>query len=613
MDLSELHLHWREGKHKNRTYRSYSLAKAYRQDGKNRKHIVLKLGKLTQEEANKWRSLLKALKNSDAFVTTLDEIVVSEQFAYLDAAVVSAVWDEWLLDLVFTDEGKRTLGIAAVARILTLNRCLNPAAKSQAPEWFMSTALQWILNVEACAFNASRIFRELTTIESHKEALCRHLYERLSAQYPESMNSVFYDLSSTTFSGTRCVLMKWGHCKEGFKNHVVLALVVNQEGFPFYWEVLPGGTADATTISWLLERLGQRFSVDQSTMVFDRGMVSDQNLSLIEQAGIKYITAMDRNQIETCTDIDFSPFAELDPERIEQTDLEQLGLTAVGDGTWYRDIPPQGERRYILCLNPRLLKDQRAARKQAITDAQAAVKELNATLSQAKRSRQRKLAVQQFRRILDERKVDSFVDVKVRVKHLTYRREDGSVGKIRTYRGTLVLDEKRQRHAGRLDGLWLLVTNHREKTADEFLIPAEQAIAPYREKAVIESAFRDIKSCIDIAPVYVWTEQHVKAHYTICVLAYLINRTLTKMLHERHGRLTGNIVTHNKLYEELAKGTINRIQVKNVDVSTISLTQPTKEIKELVDRVGMSGLLSTENIKNAVNISSYGITSKKKL
>jgi transposase len=55
---------------------------------------------------------------------------------------------------------------------------------------------------------------------------------------------------------------------------LVLALLVNSDGLPFYWEVLPGGTADATTITWLLQRLESRFKIKQITLVFDRGMVS---------------------------------------------------------------------------------------------------------------------------------------------------------------------------------------------------------------------------------------------------------------------------------------------------------------------------------------------------
>jgi len=92
--------------------------------------------------------------------------------------------------------------------------------------------------------------------------------------------------------------MKWWHCKEGYKNHVVLALVDNRDGLPSYREVLPGCTADSNTIVWLLECCRKRFTNIETTLVFDRGMVSEDNLSSLEEAEVKYITAMDRNQIE---------------------------------------------------------------------------------------------------------------------------------------------------------------------------------------------------------------------------------------------------------------------------------------------------------------------------
>ena len=288
MDLTHLHLHWGQSNYKGKTYRSYSLARAFRQDGKSRKEIVLKLGKLSDEEAAKWHYLLEALKGNDSFVTTLNDIVVTEHFAYLDVAVANAIWNKWELDDAFGDDGKRKLGVSAIARILALNRCIDPAAKSQTPEWFNRTALPWMLDTDPELVNPSRIFRELDAIDKHKESICKHLFERISRDDPNSMKSVFYDLSSTTFTGTRCVLMKWGHCKEGYHNHIVLALVVNQQGLPFYWEVLPGGTADAKTITWLLSRLKDRFKINETTLVFDRGMVSGDNLALLETSKIKY-------------------------------------------------------------------------------------------------------------------------------------------------------------------------------------------------------------------------------------------------------------------------------------------------------------------------------------
>ncbi|MEA3348395.1 MAG: hypothetical protein U9Q39_04955, partial [Pseudomonadota bacterium] len=67
---------------------SYSLARAYREDGKNRKEIFVKLGKLSDEAANQWRTLLKALKKPGSFITTGDDIAVVNHYAYLDVATV---------------------------------------------------------------------------------------------------------------------------------------------------------------------------------------------------------------------------------------------------------------------------------------------------------------------------------------------------------------------------------------------------------------------------------------------------------------------------------------------------------------------------------------------
>ena len=90
MNLQDLHLHWGECQYKGKSYRSYSLARAYRVNGKNRKEIVYKLGKLNENEVIKWRSLLKGLKNPEAVVTTLGDLKVIEHFAYLDVATANA-------------------------------------------------------------------------------------------------------------------------------------------------------------------------------------------------------------------------------------------------------------------------------------------------------------------------------------------------------------------------------------------------------------------------------------------------------------------------------------------------------------------------------------------
>src|SRR2546425_13267914 len=126
IDLKALHLHWRVSHYKGTTYRSYSLAHSYRHNGTNRKDIVLKLGKLSDEEAGRWRELLQAAKTPQTFFTTLNDLRGTNHYAYPDVAVAKAVWQARQLGALFPLPGKRGLSLATLAPILTLQRSLHP-------------------------------------------------------------------------------------------------------------------------------------------------------------------------------------------------------------------------------------------------------------------------------------------------------------------------------------------------------------------------------------------------------------------------------------------------------------------------------------------------------
>ncbi len=595
MDLSKLHLDWGSSRYKGKVYRSYNLARCVWVDGKNKKEPVVKLGKLSDTEVEKWRTLLKALKNPDCFLTSFEDIVVERHYPYLDVAVANAIWDEWGLDKVFQKKGKRIVGIEKTARILTINRCIDPSSKSRTPTWFRETALPWMTGVNPREFNPSRIFRDLAVIESRKEAICQFLFDQFVRSNPASMKSVFYDLSSSSFEGVKCKLMNWGHCKDGYENHIVLALVVNKDGLPFYWEVLPGCTADSKTIVWLLEHLRTKFSLPEVTLVFDRGMVSDDNLARLQGDNIKYISAMDRNQIEKITEIDFSAFSYLLPEKIAKQVDNLPKFTKIDKNTFYREIKVAEKRRYILCFNPQLFKDQRRTRQQSLANFQIFTDNLNAELLAAKKSRQKKPTYAKFEKKLKRLKMNSFADVNLTRKYVC-RRENGTDRKIRTYQGTVEINDNEMRLAGKLDGFWLLVTNHFEEGKQGFEVKSEEAIAPYREKEVIEEAFRDIKSFVEIEPIHVWTEEHVRAHYSICVLSYLIDRTITNRLHKSKGDKTKEIVAHGKLFKELSKCRLDYIEVENIRQRKFSLTKQTAKQKELLRRVGLQSLTNRKII-----------------
>ena len=440
VNFSELHVYWRGSKYKGTTYRSYSLAKPFRENGKNRREIVLKLGKLSDADVIKWRQFIDSFKKSDSFFTTLDDINPKKHYAYLDIAVANAIWDEWELDKVFKRNSRKDINVATIARILAVNRCIHPASKSQVPDWFKKTALPFLLNINSETVNASRIFRELTFIEKCKEDICQHLFDSLHQKNPKSMKTVFYDLSSAAFTGSKCILVKWGHCKEGYRYHVVLAIVVNQDGLPFYWEVLPGNTADSNTIEWLLDRLKKKFKIANITVVFDRGMVSDDNLSSIETAQVKYISAMDRNQIENITNIDFIAFSHLTVKDVDTQADDLSKFTKLNDTTYYREIKIENKRRYILCFNPQLFKDQRRAREQAVENFRGVVNSLNEQLLGAKKSRQREATQKKYEQQLMKMKLNSFVNISLRGFHIKRKNDEGKEHSVRTYKGEVQLD-----------------------------------------------------------------------------------------------------------------------------------------------------------------------------
>ena len=600
MNLADLHLHWRSSTYNGRTYRSYSLARAYREKGKNRKEIVLPLGKLTDKEIAKWKNLLMGVKKEDAFFTTLQDIDVLKHFPFLDISVVNEAWDEWELDKAFSSGGKREVDLSVISRILTINRCIDPLSKQQVSSWYSKIWLSRMLNVSTEQVNPSRIFRELDAIEDRKEEICDYLYNALLTRMPGSMQSVFYDLSSACFSGSKCVIMKWGLCKEGYDNHVVLALVVNKDGLPFYWEVLPGNTADSKTIIWLVEKLKKRFQGISCTLVFDRGMVSDENLNTLEDTGIHYISAMDKNQIEKLVDIDFMAYSYLNEEKIEKQVKDLSGFQKLNHNTWYREIKNPTKRRYILCFNPQLFKDQRQARIKAMEQLCEDVNALNKESEGAKNSRNLETLEAKFKRLISKHKLTGAVSIQLNKNKIVHKTNNGKQRIVNTYQGIVKWAEDTQlAKAQKLDGFWLLVTNRNEKTGNDYNLAAPDAILPYREKLVIEDAFRDIKSFVEVSPFYVWTEKHVKAHFTICVLAYFINRFLIMKLNNKPATLTSDILSHNGLYKCLSECMVDLVSIKNVNLKAYKISTPGEYQKELLDRLNYSHILKTSSIKAA--------------
>lgn len=569
-----------------RVYTYYSIAEPYwdKKAKRNRKRILLYLSSLTDEKAEQIKRFLRLINgNKDMVVTTVEDIIFDKHWHYLDVAFLSHLWDQWGLSGIFPQSKGKGVQISEIARILTIYRCLDPGSYLSAVGWFKKTALDIILHIDNRQINKSRIFRELDGIEDRKPDIEDYLYKILKERDESSMKIVFYDLTDSYFEGGKCELATPGRTKSnGFrKKRIVLSLLINSEGYPFAWNVIEDYTADVKTIKGLSLNWKTKFEFgdNEIVLVFDRGMVSDENLKHLEKEKYCYITALDKNQVPNIKGVNIERFESLNGRNMAR-EITKMGFEKYDDKTYYEDVGVIDDRRYTLVFNPEMFRGERKSREELIERAKECLKEENNALSEAENSRDESTTRNKIDKKLKGLKARKLMDYDLEPLPII---SDGK--KINSFR--IIPKETKKtveaiKNAGRTDGLWMIVTNipgeDDKKASTKKTFTPPELISTYRDKNQIEHAFKDVKSFIKLQPFNVWKPKHVRAHYTICVLSYLMDITIANHLREKDI----GVKSPQKVYEVLRRGIVGRMRGYDGGREILKLMRPqAKEIQLL--------------------------------
>ena len=114
---------------------------------------------------------------------------------------------------------------------------------------------------------------------------------------------------------------------------MVIALIVNSEGFPFSYETFDGNRADVSTMETILRMVERKYGKARRIWVMDRGIVSEENLAAIGRRGGQYLVGTPRSQMK----------------RFEQELLQDDWVEVRPDIEVKRVAIPRGEETYILC------------------------------------------------------------------------------------------------------------------------------------------------------------------------------------------------------------------------------------------------------------------------
>ncbi|NCN65777.1 MAG: hypothetical protein GW779_03880 [Candidatus Altiarchaeum hamiconexum] len=194
---------------------------------------------------------------------------------------------------------------------------------------------------------------------------------------------------------------------------------------------------------------------------------------------------------------------------------------------------------------------------------------------------------------LEKIKAIRFVDYKLEPIFVNVKSKE-----IKSFRILLLNDTEKVKEnikeARRTDGLWTIVTNICSKEDDLKGFTAAELISSYRDKNQIEEAFKNVKSFINVQPFHVWTSTHVRAHYTICVLSYLLNITVINIL--RKGDT--DIKSQQTVYDILKKGIVGKISIKNASDDNLKLILLKPDQEKILKLFQNEGIIEKKYLKS---------------
>jgi transposase len=543
------------------------------------------------KQALQIKLILHTIRKPDDVLVALNKVIPTCAESYLDVAVANHLWDYWDLDRAFSLSTESELSTPQVARILTVNRCVSPCSNYAIPKWIRGTALPRMLPIAIEKLNDDKIYYELDRIEQNKAQLERHLFEVTRARNPESYEFVNYDLSSSYFVGIRCSLSKFGRSKDNqsYQRQVILALLVNAEGYPFKWDVFPGNQAEVHTLEQNVAACRQ-MGLNSVTMVFDRGLVSKKNLEMLTaDEHIKFISALDKPQIPKVPGLDLRRFSRL-PEKVAEERLKSWpDFKAFDDKVFYKDLGILEGTRHVLSINTKLLREERKLRRQKLRQVASFLRNLNTELANAQKDRDLQATRNKVEIELKKLKLRRFFEDPV-LKPITVRHRSPK-GKHRTVSSFQVEVKTKKAVLAEvklLDGLCVFISSHVAKRGRGYTMSARSILQAYRDKTEIEDAFKNMKSFVKLRPFFVNTEQHVRAVFTICVLAYHINKTLARMRKKIEGK---DYLNSCELYAPFRDSRLVTLTDPTSGSTSRKVIPASTQAKLLLKQLGLSALL----------------------
>jgi len=482
------------------------------------------------------------------------------------------LWRRLELDRFFeraVDDDPANVPWSRVAALLAINRLCAPGSELAIEQrWYPSTALDDLLGIEDGKINDTRLYRCLDRILPHKTKLERHLKDRYGALFGAEFDVLLYDLTSTYVEGAaeKNAMVRRGYSRDHRPDceQMVIALIVNTEGFPFSYETFDGSRADVSTMEAILRMVERKYGKARRIWVMDRGIVSEANLAAIRKRGGHYLVGTPRSQMKQFeAELLKDDWTRVRPE----VEVKKVAIT-------------QGEETYILCRTAGRKEKEKAIRNRFSSSMETAWKGLQKAIT--------------LGRLKDRNKMERRLG-KIQARHPSVN-DLYEVSLRDTAEGVRLswqMKEDRKSWRESREGAYLLRTNLQAGTAEELW-------SKYMQLTEAEASFRALKSELSIRPLFHQLESRVKAHVMVAFLGYALWVTLKHLLKRRAATVTkpspSGVENAEPLSPMKALALLSTLQSADIVLPTTDgreirlrrITEPTAEQKSLLHQLQLS-------------------------
>jgi len=372
--------------------------------------------------------------------------------------------------------------------------------------WYPATALEDMLRIAEGTINHTRLYRCLDRLIPHKTEIERHLKQRYGELFEAEFDVLLYDLTSSYVEGEapKNPMMRRGYSRDHRPDckQVVIALIVNVEGYRLSYETLDGDRSDVTTLEVLMRMVERKYGKARRARGFDRGIVSEANLEALRQRGGQYLVGTPRSKLKEFE----KALLEDDWNQIrEEVEVKLVSL-------------PAGTETYVLCRSTSRREKEKAIRRRFSERLEQALGRLHQRVAQG--------------RLKDRTKIEqALASLRARHPRVADLYQMGVVEREGTRQVEWQLMEERRAWREAREGAYLLRTNLAGESAEELW-------NKYIQLTEAEAAFRALKSALAIRPLFHQLERRVKAHILVAFLGYALWVTLKHLLQRKDSRLS---------------------------------------------------------------------------